>query len=64
MGKPQTEVTKKYSKKVGLISKSFRLKKDLCERFKNACEKNGESQAAVITTFMNEYIEKTEKDKS
>lgn len=64
MGKPQTEATKKYSKKVGLISKSFRLKKDLCERFKNACEKNGESQAAVISAFMNEYIKKTEEEKN
>lgn len=47
-----------------MISKSFRLKKDLCERFKNACEKNGESQAAVISAFMNEYIKKTEEEKN
>lgn len=64
MAKPQTEATKKYSLKVGLISKSFRLKRDLCEQFKEACEKTGESQAAAITAFMKDYIEKanTRKD--
>lgn len=64
MGKPQTEATKRYAKKAGLVAKSFKLKKSLCDRFKEACEKNGESQAAVITAFMNEYIEKTEKEKN
>lgn len=62
MGKPQTEATKKYAKKVGLISKSFRLKKDLCESFKEACEQSGESQAGVITALIQGYIEKTQKE--
>ena len=48
--------TKKYQEKVGYISKSYKLKKDVTDRFAEACEKNGESQAAVITRLMETYI--------
>ena len=54
--KAQTIASKKYQDKVGYISKSYKLKKDIVERFAEACEKNGISQAAQITKMMEEYI--------
>lgn len=58
VGNPQKSTlrTKKYQEKVGYISKSYKLKKDLTDRFAEACEKAGESQASVITRLMEEYI--------
>ena len=37
----QTRASKKYQEKVGLISKSYKLKKELVERFAEACDKKG-----------------------
>ena len=36
----------KWNKKAGLISKSYKLKKDLVEEFAMACEKTGVSQVS------------------
>lgn len=57
----QTIATDKYQKKAGYVSKSFKLKKDVVDRFMAACEKQGVSQAAQITKMMKEFIEETEK---
>ena len=54
----QTRASEKYQKKAGYITKGFKLKKDLCEAFKEACDADGVSQASVITALMKEYIEK------
>ena len=53
---PQTLATEKYHKKVGLISKSFKIKKELADEFRRACEEAGVSQASKISEFMREYI--------
>ena len=53
MPKAQTKATDKWQKKVGIISKSFKLKKEL----KEACEKAGVSQAAQISKMMREFID-------
>lgn len=55
--KPQTVATKKYTQKVGLISKSYKLKQELTQRFAEACEKAGVSQAAQISKMMEQFIE-------
>ena len=47
----------KWNAKAGLISKSYKLKRELTERFAEACEKAGVSQAAQITAMMNAFIE-------
>jgi hypothetical protein len=49
----------RYQKKVGYKTKGFKLKGDVADRFAEACEANGESQAAVITRMMEEYIAKS-----
>jgi hypothetical protein len=48
---------KKYQEKVGIIAKSYRLKKDLTDAFARACEKRGVSQAGQLTTMMQAFID-------
>ena len=47
----------KWNKKAGLISKSYKLKKDLVEEFAMACEKTGVSQAGQLSKMMREFID-------
>jgi hypothetical protein len=47
----------KYEKKVGIIAKSYKLKRELTEAFAEACEKAGVSQAAQISKMMQEFID-------
>lgn len=56
--KQQTVASKKYQDKVGLIAKSYKLKREVVEEFANACERAGVSQSAQITKMMQEFIEK------
>lgn len=63
----RSEVVEKYKKKAGWLSKSYTLKKDIVEAFKEACEKNGVSQASMLSAYMVEYakaagIEPKEKE--
>lgn len=62
--KPQTIATQKYTEKVGLISKSYKLKREVVEEFAEACEAAGVSQAAQITAMMKEFIEQQKKSVS
>ena len=57
--KPQTVATKKYEQKVGIIAKSYKLRKDLTEEFAKACEAAGTSQAAQLSKMMQEFIDST-----
>ena len=56
----QTVATEKYQKKAGYMTKGFKIKRDVAERFAAACERAGVSQAAQITEMMNAFVEKTE----
>ena len=58
---PQTIASAKYQKKAGYITKGFKLKRDVAERFEAACEKAGVSQAGQITKIMEEFIKETEE---
>lgn len=53
---------KRYQQKVGIIAKSYRLKRDLTEAFAQACEKKGVSQAGQLTKMMLEFIEQTKTE--
>jgi hypothetical protein len=57
----QTIASEKYQKKVGYISKSYKLKKEVVDSFARACESNGVSQSAMITKLMNDYIKSQER---
>ena len=52
----QTLASKKYQKKVGLVSKSYKLKKEIVEQFAEACKEAGVSQSAQLTKMMQEFI--------
>lgn len=60
--KPQTIATEKYQKKVGLVSKSYKLKKEVAEAFADACEKAGVSQAGKLTELMKGFIEEVNQN--
>ena len=51
----RSETVSKYMKKAGWTSKSYTLKKDIVEAFKEACERQGVSQASVLSAYMVEY---------
>lgn len=62
--KPQTVASKKYQDKVGWISKSYKLKKEVVELYADACEKAGVSQAGQLMKMMKEFADKTNKEHS
>lgn len=53
----QTIATQKYTKKVGLVSKSYKLRQDLVEQFAQACERAGVSQAKQLSVMMQEFVD-------
>lgn len=59
----QTIATEKYAKKVGWMSKSYKLKRELVEEFADACDKRGTSQAGELMRFMQQFVEETNKEK-
>ncbi len=56
MANTQTKATKKYQEKVGLVSKSYKIKKELVDDFAKACEIRGISQAKQLSLMMEEFI--------
>lgn len=59
----QTIATDKYQKKAGYKVKGFKLRGDVADRFEQACELAGVSQAAKITELMEIFIQQQEKKK-
>ncbi len=53
----QTKATTKYQQKIGLISKSYKIKKELADEFKATCDRLGVGQAATVTKLLTEFIE-------
>ena len=51
----QTIASDKYQKKAGYITKGIKMKKDVADAFRDACERSGVSQASVISEFMKKY---------
>lgn len=45
-----------WNERAGLISKSYKLKKDLVDEFKEACDRAGVSQAGQLSKMMSEFI--------
>lgn len=52
----QTLATAKYQSKAGYVTKSFKMKREVVEKFVEKCEKTGTSQAAWLTEKMEEFI--------
>lgn len=54
--KNRYDAQERWQEKAGLVSKSYKLKKDIVDDFAKKCKENGESQAAVVTRMMEGYI--------
>lgn len=57
-----TRATARYHQKKGLVSKSYKLDKNMAEMFAEACENAETSQAKELTKFMKRYIKKHHPD--
>ncbi len=60
--KAQTTATRKYEEKIGMISKSYKLKKELVDEFAEATKAQGSNQSRELSRMMQEYIEKWKAD--
>jgi hypothetical protein len=58
----QTIATEKYNKKVGLMNKSYKLRRSVVEEFAHACEAAGVSQSGQLTEMMNGFIKKVKEN--
>ena len=58
MEKRKITPQERWQKKVGYISKTYKLKKDLVEEFASTCERLEVSQASQLTAMMKEFIER------
>ncbi len=58
---PQTIASQKYQKKVGYMTKSFKIKREVAERFEKACKAAGVSQAGQITELMLAFAKEQEE---
>lgn len=58
MATAQTRATDKYQKKMGIITKGFKMHKDLAREYEETCERLGVGQAETIRQFIKEFIEK------
>lgn len=45
----------RWNEKAGYVSKSYKLKRDVVEDFKAACDRAGVSQAAQLTAMMKAF---------
>lgn len=60
--KAQTIATKRYEKKAGWVSKSYKLKKEVVDEYAEACKKAGVSAAGQLTKMMKEFIEEVNNE--
>lgn len=56
MANTQTKATTKYQAKIGLIAKTYKIKKEVADRFAETCKANGVGVAHTLTQLMEEYI--------
>ena len=62
MSTAPTRATARYQKKKGLISKSYKLPREVVEEFAEACEEMELSQSKVLTKYMLYYIKRHHPD--
>lgn len=57
MSSAQSRANRKYEAKIGMISRSYKLNKELVEEFKAACDRAGVAQSKVLSEAMKKFIE-------
>mgnify|MGYP000000009519 FL=1 len=60
MGAEKMRPQDRWNEKAGLISKSYKLKRELTEEFAEACDSAGVSQAGQISKMMRAFIEEVQ----
>lgn len=50
----------RWNEKAGLISKSYKLRRELTEEFATACDVAGVSQAGQISKMMRQFIDEVQ----
>jgi hypothetical protein len=62
-GKPlsQTVATDKYRASQGIIKKSFNIKREVADEFKEACDRAGISQGKALNDFVEQFIKEHSK---
>ena len=58
---PQTIASQKYQKKVGYMTKSFKIKREVAEQFERACRAGRVGQARQITELMLAFAKRAEE---
>ncbi|MCR4600278.1 MAG: chemotaxis protein [Clostridia bacterium] len=61
MQSAQSKATRKYEEKIGMMSKTYKLKREIVEAFAETCTRMGTSQSAQLTRMMTEFIEKNKE---
>jgi len=62
MATSATHATARYHKKKGMISKSYKLRREIVDEFAEACENAETTQAKELEKFMKRYIRKHHPD--
>ena len=57
MANAQTKASKKYQDKVGLVAKTYKLKKTLVDEFAEKCKENGIAKSKHLSIMMQAYID-------
>lgn len=57
MSSAQSRANRRYEAKIGIISKSYKLNKELVEEFKAACDRAGVAQSKILSEAMKKFIE-------
>jgi hypothetical protein len=57
-----TRATARYHSKKGLVSKSYKLDKNIVDMFAEACENAEASQSEILTKYMKYFITRHHPD--
>lgn len=55
--KPQTKASAKWEKKVGIIAKTYKLRKSLADEFAEVARARGSNPTRELSRIMQEYID-------
>ncbi len=57
----QTRATEKYRQKMGIVTKSFKVKKVIKDEFERTCNRLGVSQTEMLTKLMQQFIDENKE---
>lgn len=51
----------KWDAKAGMVAKTYKVRKDVAEKFAEVCKQQGISMGGQLTKMMEQFIKETEK---